>query len=572
MSFTLGTDSNTGVPISYAFSFNGANTSWGSNHLYRVGDLGNSSEPVNKKRKIPSMSVTFIDPDASIWGSLGNGTTAFNKEFSGTVFIGGEMGSVKSDAGTRVKLLSLTGANSFNVFSGHIDRMSRSNNLTTIHAKNKFRYLNELKWQQPILKQSGVISNASGSTADTTLLEYDWLLDECGWNEDTNSEEKNFVFNALIVYTPFSLNPYVGTGLYDTTSDGIEPMLNSESGYDYQFTNSLFAIEQTVTKMKFLESGQIQWLNGTADTNANFILPMKKIRLAGDPIAVLKHCIFGKMVTDYLDYSTDTGNTFAEAQRVSAFKYYNQTINPDDSDNVISSVDDLLETEEALFYISTDNKFEVEPYSPKDLSAVLPELTGTDITSAETSNDVADYYNRIELNYNYNFSDNQYINKLTGTMDDWTVLNDLPLVINSKWIKNGNQAKASLSRILARYRKTNPKINFSAQLGKAGLEVGTLVKITDSQSNLSETVVQVTEYNKGFSSNKQIRFKGWNGDAMWRQRGYGRWTGTTGIVDTGAIGGWGTLFNQTVGIPFTGVNGTVHNINGTLYGTVFNFW
>jgi len=565
---SLTADSKNGAGVSYAFTFDGVLKDWG-NALHKIKDLNNSAEPVNKKRKIADINASFIDIDASIWTELGGGTTAFNKSFSCKVSVGGTLIENPTHIGTNLVFGGTTGASDFDVFQGEIDNVSRAGRITSIHARNDLRYLGLLEWQQPILGTWGNLTGASGSTADSTLLSYDWLKNESGFNE--SDDKTSFNFNAILNTGTIPLGSYLGTGIYDTSPDGIQPMLDSLSSGTYQFVDSLFYIEYPITELRFNSNGKIEWPGGTANKNVTHIYPLKKIRLQGSPIGVLRHCLFGKMVSDFLDESISKGPTFTEARRITAFKNYVQTINPTES-NVKPALDNLLQTEQSLFYVSNDNKFEIEPYGPKDLSQDLPVLGSSDLLKSSTSNDLKDYFNRIQIKFNYDFDKDIYQNTVSGTQDDWTLALDNPLLIESKWVSNGNQANATLSRIMARYKNTSPKISITTPLNKTGLELGTLLRITDINSSLNDTVVQVTDYKKKLSTSKNIDFTGWNGDSLFKQRGYARWTDTTGTVNGSSIGGWGTLFHQSGGEPFTGINGTVHNINETLYGTVFNLW
>jgi len=572
MVMTVGTDSKQAVPVSYTFSFNGSPVDWGNEKLYKIKNLANSSEPINKKRKISDLNVTFIDMDGSIWESLGGGTTAFNKKFDCNTLIGGQLVEESTDVGDRFVLASTTGANEYTVFQGNVSEVFREKNKVTIQAQNIFRHLKELRWQQPIMGTAGTLSNLTGSTADSDLLEYDWLLNECGWGE--SEDRSSFRFNAVIGDVGgIDLTEYQGTGLYDTSSNGVQPMLSSTSGGTYQFTDTPFYIQYPIVEMKYRNS-KVEWLSGANDDKARFIYPLKKIRLAGDPVAVLRHCLFGKMVTDYLNDSTDKGDTFDEAQRLTAYKFYDQTIFPED-DLVLPFIDNALETEESSFYVSNNNKFEIEPYGPKNLSEDIQEIGTSELVDSSTSNTIHDYYNRYELKFNYSFDNNTFLNIIGGTQDDWTILNDVPLYIESKWINNGNQAKITLDRIKARYKNTIPKVSFTTTLNKTGVDVGALVKVTDPDSSLATTIVQVTKYSKGFSSSKKIMFEGLNGETLFRQRGYAKWEGDDDLdasVSGTSVGGWGTMFNRSGTKPFSGNDGTIHNINESLYGSVFVHW
>lgn len=91
MAYTLGTANANGVPTSVDFSFNGVAVNWGRDNLYSMSPLSNRSESVDGSYELSDLDVELIDTNGSIWGSLGNGTTAFYKPFSATVYVGGRL-------------------------------------------------------------------------------------------------------------------------------------------------------------------------------------------------------------------------------------------------------------------------------------------------------------------------------------------------------------------------------------------------------------------------------------------------------------------------------------------------
>jgi len=109
------------TPITFKFTYDGEVTSWGTERLISINPLSNTADPIDGRLKISDLTVTFADTDAAIWGSIGNGTGAFNKEFWCDVFVGGAMNWINGD----FQKYNEQGISSFPMHRGKIREVSR---------------------------------------------------------------------------------------------------------------------------------------------------------------------------------------------------------------------------------------------------------------------------------------------------------------------------------------------------------------------------------------------------------------------------------------------------------------
>jgi hypothetical protein len=93
--------------------------------------------------------------------------------------------------------------------------------------------------------------------------------------------------------------------------------------------------------------------------------------------------------------------------------------------------------------------------------------------------------------------------------------------------------------------------------------LGSIFSITDTDSGLSSKIVELTSYRKDFSEDRTIEFEGADGAVLYNRKGFGYWGPGTVLPGVPVSGtstfGWGT-------------NGTVNNINGTIFGSCFSWW
>lgn len=599
---TLGTHSKYGVPVSYQFTYDNGTVDWGSTLVTRVSDLSNSSDPINGRRKVSNLSVSLYDPTGTVWTALGGGTGAFGKQLGMDVTIGGTLGFDGSDIGERLVFKGTQGGNTYGVHQGNITTVSKENKVVTFESQNILNLLDKLKWQPPmqvthpasfgsVFEEFAFVVPHVDYTAQTY---WDDLIGLCGYNFNSDNTSCDFRANAG-VNTAVTAD-YLGTGIYDTSEGtGIYDYLDYrfahlDTKYHYEYPIQKFkgtiigtyfgtiTSEDDAKRFGYTNLGdaedsrvpasggtfypiskvRVEFPNGVA-SNVGILQLVQPITLTGDPTGVLRHMLYGKMVTDYfLEANHKDESSWDESRRIGAFKTYSQGIDPDD-EKVTEYISDLLKTEMALFYVTNSNKFAFRSYGPKDLYSSITELGSAQILNSSYNNDINDYYNRISIKYGYNISSKEYTNTWNGTLSDWEPINDRPYEIESRWLDNGNLARITGKRLLKRFDKTNPKVDVEITLEESGMDLGSLYKITDANSSLDGKVIQAVEYNKGFSSSKTIKVTGLDGDALYFQRGYARWEGDDDLdapVSGTSQSGWG-------------INGTVHNINTTLHGTQF---
>lgn len=603
----VGTQSSYGVPISYNVSYNG--TTLDENKIIRIGDVNNSSDPINGNRQVSDLSVSFSDIDGSIWENLGNGTDAFGKSFSATTIIGGTMGYTPSDTGTKWGKTGTSGANLFTAHTGKVVSVSRRKRITTVRSQNQMNLIPRIKWQHPI-KASDRHSMGSfygsysfvSSSIDIDAL-YDDYLDNAGW--DFNEDSTGWNFYGVPNSSAIDLDDYQGTGIYDTDSGtGIVDFLSST----YQFVDSVFYREFTGFIFKGTKFGR---LTGTinsndkakkygydnlADAESNLtksavgtFYDIDKIRyewplsaddtkptmhqaqnmsLSGDPTAILRHLLFGKMVTDYFTQSEDMAQpSFESAAIITAYQSYIQNILASESNQSIEdNLNDILLGVNALFFVDTFNKFNFDPYGPQDLTQSLDSLSDSDVIEASFSNDTNDYYNRINIEYGWNENLSEFSKSTQGTLDSWDIESDRLYTLKTKWIQNDNNANSLRDRFLARFKNTFPKISFTTSLQQSGRELGSLVSVSESDTGMDNKVLQLVGYKKGFSNSKQVVFQAYDGESLFYRKGYAKWEGDgvlDAVVSGTSLSGWGT---EIGGI------GTCFNINEGTFGTTFNWW
>jgi hypothetical protein len=544
---------------------------------------------------------------------MGHGTGAFNLPVALTVTVGGDYAVSKRVNGTSFGFIGTTGGNQFNLHQGSVVSITKKKNLITIRSENKLNKIKNLQWQMPIRTTSGAGGNNLyqfyGSyaffnmTAQDTARHWGTLKDNCLFNLENEDTKGDFYGHNTETFTNSN---HLGTGLYDTSGNGIDDYLASS----FTHVDTAFHQENPVKRFKGTyfssligtinteDSAKKYGYNTLADADTNNgadnpgtdtgtydinliriqagddLIPAQDdmwesqlIRLTGDPVAVARHCLFGVMVSDFLDSTTDMGDTFADSQPSVAFETYDQVIDPSKR-SVSSYIEDAVGMTSSIFFVNTDNKFEMSVYAPQDLSQSLDFIGTNEITESSYKNNINDFHNRVTLKYSYSFEKREHTKEITGTFGDWGLLNDNPLKIESGWIKNDNQAQNFVSRQLSRAKNTSPEITVDMTLQGAGRELGSLITIEDPDSFSGTKVVQIVGYKKDFGNSRKVSLRCLDGESLYRKRSYGRWTdGTLGeAVGTDSIGGWGDA-------ALGGAVGTVNNIGTDFYdGTHFVWW
>lgn len=605
---TFGTQTAYGVPILHVVTIDAVQV--GDNEQFRISDVSNSSDPINNKRKISDLTLSFVDLGSSIWATLGNGTGGFNKDVVVTTYIGGTMGYTTSDVGTSWERQSLLGANSYTTHKGKIVNVSRAGRVTTIRSQNQMNLLPKLLWQHPV-KSAGRRTMGSFyekfsfiSESETETMHTD-IKTNSGW--DFNEDKSQWKLVGYPNDAKINIGLYPSVSLYDTTDGtGITGFLAS----NYDFVDSFFSQIYEPLQFKGTKLGtfygtidtedkakragyasleiagsnvnrdstgtywkinriRFEW-PGTANAEKPIMHQTQNMRMQGDPTAILRHLLFGKMVTNYFLQNQDEDTTsFVNAAKITAFQTYDQNIiSKFNAQPVEPFINDALRTTSALFFMDTTNKFRFSPYGPLDFSQTIDALDTSNIIEASYTNDINDWTNRVEIKYGLDMDTGEYANTTMGTLSGWSIANDRPLEIESQWTKNANQANLIKDRFLSRFKNTVPKIKFTTSLQEAGRELGSLVTITETDTGMVSQKVQLVGYSKGFSSSKKVKFDALDGESLFNQRGYASWEGDNDLdAPVGPpLPAEGTSTSGWV------ASGTVLVINETKYGTAFNWW
>ena len=607
---TRGTGNAEGVRVSYSMDFNGV-TGRFTDEIIDVSSLSNSGDTISNKRKISDLSWSLYDGLGTIWDEIGHGTEAFGKPVTLNVSVGGNYGYTKGVNGTEFGFLGTDGANDYQVHQGSVVFVSKSNRLINFRSENKLNKVKHLKWQMPVKTningpRLGLFTGSYSFYADIAPSETEgfWtgtLLPYCLYNisdDNTSGDMYAHTFSSGI----FEAN-YQGTGLYDFTGTGISDFVAN----GFEFLDTAFHTQYPAKKFK---GTHFSTLIGTIDTEAEALsygyndlaeaeasrgasLPdtgtyaINKIRLeygteqnptesrlyesqiidfTGDPVAIARHCLFGKMVTDYLDDSTDRGNTFSRSQQILAAQTFTQKIDPDET-KVEDFINDALQMTSSIFFVNTSNQFEMAAYGPINLQQTLDTFGTNEIFKSSYSNNVNDYYNKVTLKYGWDFNTQEYVKKLTGTQDDWNILNERIFDVETKWVQNDNQANNFVAKILARYKRTSPEMSIDVGLNASGRELGSLISLEDPDSWNGTKIAQIVEYNKDFGGSRKVHLRCLDGDALFRKRGYAVWEDSAAGADVTA-----TAVDNTSRSGWSNGAGVVNGINTDDYGLFFAWW
>ncbi len=579
----FGTDTAAGVPVTLGFSFNGASVDWGSTLAYHVEPLSNRAESIDGNYQISDLDVQFIDTNGSLWGSLGHGTTAFNKAFTLTAYVGGEMDFTNG----RLQLQNTGNSATFTVHQGVVTNVSKRDRLVRITSKNNLRLIKDLEWRFPY-RDAPVVGDRVGT--------YFFFQDV-----NLGSAYPNSAFAISEDQDDFELYSVVATSNISSLQTAYPSIVGRStlgllSGYHYPGTQFYFSHPRNKFKGTYLgtklgtinteeearrfgystlkiaeaaRSGTRYILNrsrlhvsgGTVSVGSHFHL-QQKLTLTETPANLFRELISGHCVTPYFSTSDIDSVTFAASNNITAYQTFSQDIEPKDL-KAGDAIKNLLESVSGLFSVNTDNKFEFKAYGPRNLQQVIPSIGSTDILDAEQSNDIEDYRNRVVIRYGHSVDSGDFQKTYELKSPDWTTATDRPLELESKWLRVDNEVTNHAQRLFNRFSSTVPKVNFKVPLKYAGVGLGSLFQITDTDSGLSEKIVELVGYRKDFSEDRTITFDAVDGNTLYNRKGFGFWgpgVSLPGVaVSNTSTFGWGPV-------------GTVYNINETFYGSFFTWW
>lgn len=603
MAASFGTEGKSSIPLSFQFLYGteGTNGSWPYPH--KINNLSNSGESVDGNYRISDMDIYFFDRYGTMFQNrFGNGTVGLGSSFQVIAHFGGTMDFQQQGAQRVWSNAGGAGGYIATIHTGKIHSISFKDRLIRIRSKSKMAHLNDLKWCFPIFSP-GIPYEKFGSFA----------FIEDGQNEGTSflgrqafydfDGDHAWTCHGYVIGTTYGpggllhVNGYPpmagrGTGtLPDVTFSGSDPFFyaGTNSGgtffydefeprkFDGTFFGTFIGTINTDTEANYYgyssageaegsKSGTRYIINRTrlkANSdfeNGGYIHFLSPIEIPGTPKEIFNNLLTGAMVNP-LFTSSDIDTTTLNASGTNTAYFGMRRKVWYDEKSPLETIKDVINTTQALFLVNTNDKFEFRTYGPQNLHTTIPSLGTNDIISSEFNNDESDYYNRFVVRYAWNGQDKAFGSTYELKGAGWSIGIDRPLVLESKVIYNGNEAVVTVQRLKARYQNTFPHIGFRTNLNQIGLEVGTLLQITDPNSGLSGKTVQVVGYNKDLS-NKVIDFECYDGEALYQRRGYARWEGDaslTNVVSGTSTSGWGT-------------NGTVNNINSTIYGSQFSWW
>lgn len=593
-----GTDNAYGVPISLSFEYDGTLTNWGSTRAYDMAPLSNKAESVDGGYEISNMDVQFIDTDGAVWSALGNGTGAFNKTFSATVYVGGSMGysSYGPQAESRLALQGLGSAATYTVHSGKVVEVSKKNRLVRIKSHNTLRSIADLEWRFPYKATPLVADSVIGSyfffnntnlgtlyldavtksNQDKTEFEFFAAIDTAGVGSLGSSYPSiagrgtlglltgsGYVYPGTQFY--FDMQRYRVTVEYIGTKTGTISSLEEANRYGYPTLDAAeLAKDITVGGVGYplyrIAKTRLRINNGSA-LGSRFFL-QQNLTLTETPANLFRELVAGHCVTPYLGTTDLEATTFADAQSQTAFQTFTCYVDPEGG-KVAPVFKNLVESVYGLFSVNTNNKIEFRPYSPRNLKQVIPSIGTSDILESEYSNSLDDYFNRVLVKYCYD-PDTKEFNKTYETkIGGWTMALDRPYTVESKFMRNENEAIVFAGRLLRRFSNTSPRMSFTVPLKYAGAGIGSLYTVTDADSGIGGKTVEIIQYEKDFTENKKVEFKALDAEALYLRKGFAKWgTGIVlpgNVVNTNSISGWGS-------------NGTCPGIDTTYCGTCFVWW
>jgi hypothetical protein len=588
VAFTLGTDSANGVPISVQLAFNGVAVNWGGDNLYSMSPLSNRAESVDGSYELTDLDVELIDTNGSIWGSLGNGTSAFYKPFSATVYVGGRLewetyGPVGKQ---RVAHLDNVGAATYTVHTGQIVEVAKKDRKVRIKSQNNLRALEDMEWRFPYSDSAAVRSSMYGSYA---FVDYDfrtyWPKALYAWNEDRDSFSLSagvgtraavlsvdypsianrgtmgllypYTYPGTQFYADFPLVKFTGTflGTYAGT------ITSGTDANNYGYAGLVEAEAARSGTRYVINKTRLHVQDGTLPLAGRYHL-QQNLTLEETPANLFRELIAGHCVSPYFGTTDIEQSNFGTSQMHTAYLTFSQRIDPKGG-KVLPYLKDLINSIYGQFSVNQDNKFELKAYGPRNLTASIGTVDGTTLLDSSFRSNREDAKNRVVLKYAYSTDTNSY-NKayeLTGT--PWAGTIDNPVVIQSKWIQNDDEARTFTQRILNRFKNTSPRIDLSVSMKHAGVNLGTLLVVNDPDSGLSNKVVEVVGYTKDFTDGRKIDFSCIDGESVYSRKGFGQWMSGASLP-SGDVSG-----TSTFGF---GTSGTMANINVSTYGTQFTWF
>lgn len=593
MSYILGTDNSNGVPTSIEFTFDGTAVSWGGDNLYSMAPLVNRSETVDGDYELSELDIELIDTNGSIWTALGNGTSAFYKSLCATVYVGGHFNLYPYGpvGASRLRKDSNASSATYVMHTGQIVEVGKYNRLVHIKSQNNLKALEDMEWRFPY--SEGVIPNPSklgtfmffptnfGTRYPNSVFDVNAEGNEFSvyaavsptattttedglayWyptipNRGTLGLLPLYVYPGTQFYTDYSRVEFVGSFL-DIFVGTIE---NDAQAWTYGFASRDAADAAKVAGNYPIYKTRLSIPDGTLSTGSLLYL-QQNLTLTETPANLFRELVTGHCVTPYFGTSDIEQSSFGSSQRVTVYQTFSQKIDPKGG-KVGPYIKDLIGATYGNFSVDVNNKFVYRAYGPRNLNANIGTLDSSSIVESSFTSRKDDAKNRIVLKYAWSYEADKYNKTIEVKGDNWSGTTDNPLVIESKWMQNDNEANVFAKRLLNRFKNTAPKIDLTVSMKHVGVDLGSLFNVIDADSGLNNKTVEIVSYEKDFVEERKVNFHCIDGEAVYSRKGYGQWMSGTvqpsGMVSGTSTWGWGT-------------SGTMAGINTSLYGTMFVWW
>lgn len=590
--YQYGTDSHYGVPITIHLTFDGTSTPWGTANLYSMAPLTNRAESIDGSYEISNLDVELIDTNGSIWGSLGHGTTAFYKPFAATVYVGGRRNesTYGPSSLSRLPLQDLTNSATYTVHSGRIVEVSKKDRKVRIKSQNNLRSVADLEWKFPFTP--GAVENptrlgsymlysnnlatsypnsvfdlneegnafsvyaaiTAGSTNTLDGLPY-WYPATAG--KGTLGLKSGYVYPGTQFYTDFTIVKFKGTWM-QTKTGTIDTL---EEAYRYGFSSLSDAEAAKGVDTYTIMKTRLNIEDGTL-LSSNGLYLQQNLFLEETPANLFRELIAGHCVTQYFGTEHIEQQSFGTSQRHTTYQTFSQRIDPKGG-KVLPSLKDLIQSTYGLFSVNTSNQFEYRAYGPRNLQANIGTIDGTTLLDSSFSNAIEEAKNRVVVRYGFSPVTGEFGKQIEVKQAGWSGTADNPLIIESKWLQDNNEANVFAKRVLSRFAFTSPKIALTVTAKHSGVGLGSLFNVVDPDSGLNNKVVEVVAYSKDFTDERKIQLECIDGESVYSRRGYGQWMGGT-VQPSGAVSGTSTFG--------WGTGGTQANINAAIYGSQFVWW
>lgn len=606
MALLFSKDNLEAVPISYEFVYGAATTTWGD-RLNSVSPVNSSSELEDGGYRIGDLTAEFIDTDGSLWGSLGHGTSCLGSNFYFSAYVGGTMEFAGFHDATRWQRLNTGNSGTYRVHSGKITKVTRSNRLVKITSKNNMRLLSEMRYNFPFATSSEIWTPLGSYFFKSGNLRSGSYSKSCFNLSDDNKE-----FSVIAAISTTAVSNAVTT-YGDVASRGTET-LPAGSGYAFLGSTFIYAVPQYRFSGSYLGTfigtvdneeeavnlgyanvaaaeaaktfGSYYMINktrlnarGASFSGSHFLYQQSQLVMEGNPATIFKELLTGAVAYPYFTFASDMDNTgFSELGSFTAFSSFRGDLNPE-TKLVIGDIKNFMESIGCLFAVTTENKFRPVAYGPKNLVSQSFGSFGTnDVIDSEVSNSIEDFRNRIEYNYDYDPKANSYRKRFGTTLPGWAVDNDRPFIVESKWLRNDNEAQVQTARLITQLRFGIPRYEIDLSLNKLDVEVGSLYVFSDPNTLTSggTKIVQVVGFDKDFNDSRRVRVTARDGELLTIRRGYAFWGTKTALPGDAGMGTHTAIWSQTLNGFWYEVQGIIYGtaagINTELFGTKFVYW